>query len=195
MLINFLTKNKTISFLGCATQMFLFLTCGTTEYFILAAMAYDRYVAIYNPLLYLVKMSPRVYVPLIISCYVVGILHATLHTVATVTLSFCASNEIRHVFCNIPPLLVISCSDTNMNQLDCSDLLWFHSVGHSEDAFCWREKKSIFYMWFSPNRSVHFSWYNSLHVHVTQFQLCLGSWHDRVHILHHHNSHAEYHHL
>ena len=117
MLINFLSENKTISFLGCATQMFLFLTCGTTECFILAAMAYDRYVAIYNPLLYLVKMSPRVYVSLIISCYVVGILHATLHTVATVTLSFCASNEIRHVFCNIPPLLAISCSDTNMNQL------------------------------------------------------------------------------
>ena len=49
MLINFLTKNKTISFLGCATQMFLFLTCGTTECFILAAMAYDHYVAIYDP--------------------------------------------------------------------------------------------------------------------------------------------------
>ena len=117
MMINFLYKNKTISFLVYATQMFLFLTCGTTECFILATMAYNHYVAIYNPLLYLVKMSPRVYVPLIISCYVVGILHATLHTVATVTLSFCASNEIRHVFCNIPPLLAISCSDTNMNQL------------------------------------------------------------------------------
>ena len=64
MLINFLTKNKTISFLGCATQMFLFLTCGTTECFILAAMAYDHYVAIYNPFLYLVKMSPRIYVSL-----------------------------------------------------------------------------------------------------------------------------------
>ncbi|XP_055403319.1 olfactory receptor 5T1-like [Bubalus kerabau] len=117
MLINFLSENKTISFLGCATQMFLFLTCGTTECFILATMAYDRYVAIYNPLLYLVTMSPRVYVPLIISCYVVGVLHATLHTVATFTLSFCASNEIRHVFCDIPPLLAISSSDTRMNQL------------------------------------------------------------------------------
>ena len=100
-IINFLYENKTISFLVYATQMFLFLTCGATECFILATMAYNHYVAIYNPLLYLVKMSPRVYVPLIISCYVVGILHATLHTVATVTLSFCASNEIRHVFCNI----------------------------------------------------------------------------------------------
>ena len=188
MLINFLTKNKTISFLGCATQMFLFLTCGTTEYFILAAMAYDRYVAIYNPLLYLVKMSPRVYVPLIISCYVVGILHATLHTVATFTLSFYASNEIRHVFCDIPPLLAISYSDKCMNQLlvfyfsgsiEISTILIFlisygfillailriHSAGG----------RSLFNMWLSPNRSVHFSWYSPLHVHETRFQLCLGS--------------------
>ena len=118
---------KTISFLVYATQMFLFLTCGTTECFILATMAYNHYVAIYNPLLYLVTMSPRVYVPLIISCYVVGVLHATLHTGATFTLSFCGSNEIRHVFCDIPPLLAISCSDTHTNQL-----LLFYLVGSIE---------------------------------------------------------------
>lgn len=97
-------------------RCFSFLLVGPTVLH-LGAMAYDRYVAICNPLLYLVTMSPRVYVPLIISCYVVGILHATLHTVATFTLSFCASNEIRHVFCDIPPLLAISCFDTRMNQL------------------------------------------------------------------------------
>ncbi|XP_021540878.2 olfactory receptor 1094-like [Neomonachus schauinslandi] len=117
MLVNFLSEDKTISFLGCAAEMFLFITFGTTECFILAAMAYDRYEAIYNPLLYSVRMSPRVYMPLITSCYVAGILHGTLHTVATFTLSFCASNEIRHVFCDILPLLAISCSDTHTNQL------------------------------------------------------------------------------
>uniref|UniRef100_A0A667GYI7 Olfactory receptor n=1 Tax=Lynx canadensis TaxID=61383 RepID=A0A667GYI7_LYNCA len=117
MLVDFMSKNKSISFLGCATQMFLAVTFGTTECFILAAMAYDRYVAIYNPLLYSVSMSPRVYVPLIVASYVGGILHASIHTVATFSLSFCASNEIRHVFCDIPPLLAISCSDTHTNQL------------------------------------------------------------------------------
>ncbi|XP_074193260.1 olfactory receptor 5T17-like [Rhinolophus sinicus] len=117
MLADFMSKNKTISLLGCATQMFLAVTFGTTECFLLAAMAYDRYVAIYNPLLYSVSMSPRVYVPLIIASYVGGILHASIHTVATFSLSFCASNEIRHVFCDIPPLLAISCSDTHTNQL------------------------------------------------------------------------------
>uniref|UniRef100_A0A8C9M566 Olfactory receptor n=1 Tax=Panthera tigris altaica TaxID=74533 RepID=A0A8C9M566_PANTA len=117
MLVDFMSKNKIISFLGCATQMFLAVTFGTTECFLLAAMAYDRYVAIYNPLLYSVSMSPRVSVPLIVASYVGGILHASVHTVATFSLSFCASNEIRHVFCDIPPLLAISCSDTHTNQL------------------------------------------------------------------------------
>ncbi|XP_058383620.1 olfactory receptor 5T2-like [Diceros bicornis minor] len=127
MLVDFISKSKVISFLGCATQMFLATTFGTTECFLLAAMAYDRYVAIYNPLLYLLSMSPRVYVPLIIASYVGGILHATLHTVATFSLSFCAFNEIKHVFCDIPPLLAISCSDTHTNQL-----LLFYSAGFIE---------------------------------------------------------------
>ncbi|XP_014635269.1 PREDICTED: olfactory receptor 5T2-like [Ceratotherium simum simum] len=127
MLVDFISKTKVISFLGCATQMFLAIIFGTTECFLLAAMAYDRYVAIYNPLLYSVNMSPRLYVPLIIASYVGGILHATLHTVATFSLSFCASNEIRHVFCDIPPLLAISCSDTHTNQL-----LLFYLVGSIE---------------------------------------------------------------
>ncbi|XP_039708035.1 olfactory receptor 5T1-like [Pteropus medius] len=117
MLVNFLKEDKAISYLECATQIFIGVTLGTTECFLLAAMAYDRYVAIYNPLLYSVSMSPRVYVPLIIASYVGGIVHASVHTVATFSLSFCASNEIRHVFCDIPPLLAISCSDTHMNQL------------------------------------------------------------------------------
>ncbi|XP_049746856.1 olfactory receptor 5T3-like [Elephas maximus indicus] len=126
-LVNFLAENKTVSFLGCTIQMLLIVTFGTTECFLLAAMAYDWYAAIYNPLLYSVNMSSRVYVSLISASYVGGISHATLHTVATFSLSFCASNEIRHVFCDIPPLLAISCSDTHINQL-----LLFYFVGSIE---------------------------------------------------------------
>uniref|UniRef100_A0A8C6CII8 Olfactory receptor n=1 Tax=Moschus moschiferus TaxID=68415 RepID=A0A8C6CII8_MOSMO len=129
MLINFLSENKTISYLGCAAQMLLFVTFGTTECFLLAAMAYDRYAAIYDPLRYSVSMAPRVYVSLITASYAGGVLHATLHTVATFSLSFCASKEIRHVFCDIPPLLAISCSDTHTNQL-----LLFYFVGSIETA-------------------------------------------------------------
>ncbi|XP_048952249.1 olfactory receptor 5T3-like [Canis lupus dingo] len=125
MLVNFLAEDKSISYLRCAAQMLLFVTFGTTECFLLAAMAYDRYVAIYNPLLYSVSMSPRVYVPLIVASNVGRILHASVHTVATFSLSFCASNEIRHVFCDIPPLLAISCSDIHINQLLLFSKLYF----------------------------------------------------------------------
>ncbi|XP_061295913.1 olfactory receptor 5T1-like [Bos javanicus] len=127
MIVNFLVENKTISYLECITQTLLLVTFGTTECFLLAAMAYDRYVAIYDPLLYSASMAPRVYVPFIIASYVGGTVHATVHTVATFSLSFCASNEIRHVFCDIPPLLAISCSDTHTNQL-----LLFYLVGSIE---------------------------------------------------------------
>ncbi|KAG8511886.1 Olfactory receptor 5T1 [Galemys pyrenaicus] len=126
MLVNFLSESKAISFFGCATQMLLFVTFGTTECFLLAAMAYDRYVAIYNPLLYTVSVSARVYMPLIVLSYVGGILHASIHTGATFSLSFCAS-EVRHIFCDILPLLAISCSDTHVNQL-----LLFYFVGSIE---------------------------------------------------------------
>ncbi|XP_074087860.1 olfactory receptor 5T9-like [Macrotis lagotis] len=117
MLVNFLAENKTISFPGCVVQMLLFVTFGTTECFLLAAMAYDRYVAICNPLLYTAVMSPQVYVPLIIGSYIAGLSNAIIHTAATFSLSFCASNVIRHIFCDIPPLLAISCSDTHINEL------------------------------------------------------------------------------
>ncbi|XP_049636734.1 LOW QUALITY PROTEIN: olfactory receptor 5T2-like [Suncus etruscus] len=127
LLVDFISKNKVITFLGCAAQMFLAVTFGSTECFLLAAMAYDRYVAIYNPLLYSVTMSPRVYVSLIIASYIGGILNASVHTVATFSLSFCNSNEIKHFFCDIPPLLTISCSDTYINQI-----LLFYFVGSIE---------------------------------------------------------------
>ncbi|MBZ3876136.1 Olfactory receptor 1094 [Sciurus carolinensis] len=90
-------------------------------------MAYDRYVANCNPLLYSVSMSPRVYIPCTVASYIGGISHTTIHTVATFHLSFCGSKEIRHIFCDIPPLLTISCSDTHTNQL-----LLFYFVGSIE---------------------------------------------------------------
>ncbi|XP_065800702.1 olfactory receptor 5T1-like [Muntiacus reevesi] len=126
MIANFLAENKTIPYLACVTQTFLLVTFGTTECFLLAAMAYDRCVAIYDPLRYSASMGPRVYASLIIASCVGGVLHASVHTVATFSLS-CASNEIRHVFCDIPPLLAISCSDTHTNQL-----LLFYFVGSIE---------------------------------------------------------------
>ncbi|XP_027730660.1 olfactory receptor 5W2-like, partial [Vombatus ursinus] len=80
-------------------------------------MAFDRYMAISNPLLYTVNMSSQVCYLLMAGVYMVGVVDALIHTTFTFTLSFCRSNEINHFFCDVPPLLLISCSDTHVNEL------------------------------------------------------------------------------
>ncbi|XP_050809625.1 olfactory receptor 1019-like [Gopherus flavomarginatus] len=117
MLVNFLAQSKTISFTCCAMQMYLFAAFAEAECLILAAMAYDRYVAICNPLLYMPIMSRRVCVSLIAGAYISGSVSSLIHTSLTFSLSFCGSNVINHFFCDIPPLLALSCSDTHINEL------------------------------------------------------------------------------
>ncbi|NXL56334.1 O5AS1 protein, partial [Chordeiles acutipennis] len=117
MLVNLFAQQKTISLVGCATQMFFFAAFADAECLILAAMAYDRYVAICHPLLYTVAMSRRVCTSVVAGAYLSVALTSLVHTSFTFTLSFCNSNVINHFFCDIPPLLEISCSDTHINQL------------------------------------------------------------------------------
>ncbi|XP_067389158.1 olfactory receptor 5AP2-like isoform X2 [Emydura macquarii macquarii] len=115
MLVNFLAEKNSISYPGCIAQMFFFVLSGSTECLLLAMMAYDRYVAIYNPLLYMVLMSPRVCAQLVASSYLIGFVNAMIQTISTFRLSFCNSNVINHFFCDIPPLLELSCSNTHIN--------------------------------------------------------------------------------
>ncbi|NXK23957.1 O5AS1 protein, partial [Arenaria interpres] len=117
MLVNLLGQQKTISLIGCATQMFLFAASADAECLILAAMAYDRYVAICHPLLYTVAMSHRFYTSMVAGAYLSGGLTSLVHTSFTFTLSFCGSNVINHFFCDIPPLLELSCSNTRLNEV------------------------------------------------------------------------------
>ncbi|KFV54105.1 Olfactory receptor 1044, partial [Tyto alba] len=113
MLVQILMAEKTISFLGCAAQLCCFVVFGVTECLLLAVMAYDRYVAICKPLLYPVIMGRWTCRWLVTGSYVVGILHAVTHTTFIFTFSFCLSNVINHYFCDIAPLLALSCSDTH----------------------------------------------------------------------------------
>lgn len=115
--INCLKQDHTISFGGCATQFFFLSLFGTTEAFLLAAMAYDRFIAICNPLLYSVSMSHWVCGLLVLGSYSWGAVNAITQTTMTFTLSFCGSNEINDFFCDVVPLLTLSCSDTFINQL------------------------------------------------------------------------------
>ncbi|KAM5215457.1 olfactory receptor 1A1-like [Hipposideros larvatus] len=115
MLTNHILSTQTISFWGCLTQMYFMIALGNTDSYILAAMAYDRAVAISRPLHYTTIMSPRACVLLVIGSWVVGNANALPHTLLTASLSFCGNQEITNFYCDIIPLLKLSCSDTHFN--------------------------------------------------------------------------------
>ncbi|XP_071475426.1 olfactory receptor 9S13-like [Marmota flaviventris] len=115
-LANFLSS-KAISFRGCATQLFFFSFLGTTEAFLLAVMAYDRFMAICSPLQYPATMCPATCVRLVLGAYCGGCLNSIIETSLTFQLPFCSSNLIDHFFCDVPPLLRLACANTALNQL------------------------------------------------------------------------------
>uniref|UniRef100_M3Y3N4 Olfactory receptor 8D1-like n=1 Tax=Mustela putorius furo TaxID=9669 RepID=M3Y3N4_MUSPF len=110
LLVNFVSEKNLISFPECMTQLFFFCFFGIDDSYMLTAMAYDRYVAICNPLLYNVTMSHRICFLLVTSVYTVGAFGALVHTSYISSRSFCGTNVIHHYFCDILPLLNISCS-------------------------------------------------------------------------------------
>ncbi|XP_030046278.1 olfactory receptor 1009-like [Microcaecilia unicolor] len=107
-----LAEQKNISLLGCAVQMYFYGGFATTECYLLAVMAYDRYVAICNPLLYPVIMSRRLCIQMLSAVYAYGFCNALIHTACIFHLPFCGSNIINHFYCDGPPVLVLTCSDT-----------------------------------------------------------------------------------
>nr|XP_008508266.1 PREDICTED: olfactory receptor 5AR1-like [Equus przewalskii] len=117
MLADFLSEQKTIPYNLCAIQLYFFGAFANAECFMLAVMAYDRYVAICNPLLYTSAMSRRVCTQLVAIVYIEGLVDSVIHTCCTFQLSFCNSNIINHFFCDIPPLLALSTSDTTINEI------------------------------------------------------------------------------
>uniref|UniRef100_A0A8C3SDY1 Olfactory receptor n=1 Tax=Chelydra serpentina TaxID=8475 RepID=A0A8C3SDY1_CHESE len=117
MLWNLLSGDKAISFTGCLLQMYFFVALGGTECVLLSAMAYDRYAAICHPLRYILLMRRRVCAWLLGASWVIGHLNSIINTSMVFSLSFCGTVEIHHFFCDIPPLLRLSCSDTSLSQL------------------------------------------------------------------------------
>ncbi|XP_069083554.1 olfactory receptor 5AP2-like [Pleurodeles waltl] len=115
MLVNFLSETKAISRHACMMQLFFFSFMGSTDVFLLAAMAYDRYVAICNPLLYVAIMTKNTCLCLSGGAYSVAFMNAVVHTSCMFRLSFCGPNKITHFYCDVPPLLKLSCSDTLIN--------------------------------------------------------------------------------
>ncbi|XP_037695889.1 olfactory receptor 145-like [Choloepus didactylus] len=117
MLLNFLTKKNTISYQGCMTQFFFYCFFAISECYLLSAMAYDRYVAICNPLLYIIAMSPKVCSCLMFGSYLMAFSGSIAHTGCLLRLTFCDANTINHYFCDILPVLQLSCTSTYVNEL------------------------------------------------------------------------------
>ncbi|XP_021064098.1 olfactory receptor 5B3-like [Mus pahari] len=112
-----LVGNQAISYNACAAQMFLFVVFATAENFLLAAMAYDRYAAVCKPLHYTTTMTPATCACLTMACYAGGFLNSSIHTGDTFRLYFCKSNVVHHFFCDVPAVMVLSCSDRHISEM------------------------------------------------------------------------------
>ncbi|EHB10409.1 Olfactory receptor 5L1 [Heterocephalus glaber] len=117
MLANILNNDKNISLVACRIQFFLFCTCVISEIFLLAVMAYDRFVAICHPLLYMVLMSRKLQIELVSVCYLCASVCSLSHLCLAVGVQSYKSNVINHFFCDLPPLLGLACSDVTVNKL------------------------------------------------------------------------------
>ncbi|KAM6448989.1 olfactory receptor 14A16-like [Liasis olivaceus] len=107
---NSLMNTRCISYSGCVSQAFLFVSFLTSDFFLLTVMAYDRYVAICNPLQYEMIMNKEACIQMVAIVWIVSLLYAVLHTSGTFSIRFC-SNQVDQFFCEIPKLLKLSCSD------------------------------------------------------------------------------------
>ncbi|KAM6159793.1 olfactory receptor 5B3-like isoform 2-T2 [Erethizon dorsatum] len=112
-----LTGNKVISYNACAAQMFLFGAFATVESYLLASMGYDRYAAVCKTLHYTTTMTTRVCACMVMGSYTCGFLTASIHVGDTLSLSFCNDNVVHHFFCDVPAVMVLSCSDSHVSEL------------------------------------------------------------------------------
>ncbi|XP_059243497.1 olfactory receptor 2C1-like [Mustela nigripes] len=120
MLFNLGSARKTISYIGCAAQLYFFHLMGGTECLILAIMSFDRYVAICKPLHYTLIMNPRVCILLVSSVWLTGITYAVSEATATLQLPLCGLNKLDHLVCEIPVLIKAACGEKAANELTLS---------------------------------------------------------------------------
>uniref|UniRef100_G1SH71 Olfactory receptor n=1 Tax=Oryctolagus cuniculus TaxID=9986 RepID=G1SH71_RABIT len=118
MLLNFVSKKNIISYMGCMTQLFFFCFFVISECYVLTSMSYDRYVAICKPLLYNITMSQKVCANLMLGSYLMAFAGAMAHTGCILRLTFCDANTINHYFCDLIPLLELSCTSTYVNEVE-----------------------------------------------------------------------------
>ncbi|XP_072457250.1 olfactory receptor 7C1-like [Notamacropus eugenii] len=116
-LVNLLTHSKAISYAGCLTQMCFFMLFACSDNLLLTVMAYDRFVAICHPLKYVTIMSPQLCGLLILLSWSISLVNAVFHSLLVMRLSFCSEREISNFFCDLTPVLKLSCTDTHINNI------------------------------------------------------------------------------
>ncbi|XP_075415158.1 olfactory receptor 1J4-like [Tenrec ecaudatus] len=117
MLMSMKTHRHSISYIGCVLQVYFFILFGCVDNFLLAVMAYDRYVAICHPLHYTTIMRGDLCLFLVAGCWLLSCAHGLLHTLLMDQLSFCEETIIPHFFCDLAAVIKVSCSDTSLNEL------------------------------------------------------------------------------
>ncbi|XP_008839192.1 olfactory receptor 145-like [Nannospalax galili] len=174
MLMNFIVRKNLISYMGCMSQLFFFCFFAISEYYVLTAMAYDRYVAICNPLLYKISMSSKVCSYLMLGSYFMGLSGAMIHTGCMLRLTFCDKITINHYFCDLLPLLQLSCTSTHVNEIELfivagKDIIVPTAIIFTSYGFI---LSSIFQVRSSEGRSKAFSTCSS---HIFAVSLFFGS--------------------
>ncbi|XP_061445454.1 olfactory receptor 5V1-like [Rhineura floridana] len=117
MLDHLLSHKSNITYMGCVLQLYFFFSFLGVECLLLAVMAFDRYVAICNPLRYTLIINKNICLQLASACWTGGFLNSVIHTVYAFRLPFCGDNRIDAFYCDIPPLLKLSCGDISLNQM------------------------------------------------------------------------------
>ncbi|XP_059021110.1 olfactory receptor-like protein OLF4 isoform X1 [Mustela lutreola] len=117
MLMNIQTESKVITYASCVTQIYFFVLFAVLDVFLLAVMAYDRFVAICQPLHYMVIINPQLCRLLVLMCWTICILHSLLQTLMVLWLSFSTEVEIPHYFCELNQMIQLACSDTFLNNM------------------------------------------------------------------------------
>ncbi|CAO2581763.1 Olfactory receptor 6C74 [Lemmus lemmus] len=172
------TGDKSILYNSCAIQVFFAFLLGASEFYLLAAMSYDRYVAICKPLHYMTIMNKKVCVQLVLSCWLAGFLVIFPPLLLGLNLDFCASNIVDHFYCDTTPLMQLSCrhtalgddglclgfGDTLSHIGNGDNFLHLHCHDDSKNPFNQPEKESFLYVLFSHDCDIPFVW--QLHLHV-----------------------------
>ncbi|NP_001000454.1 olfactory receptor Olr1252 isoform X1 [Rattus norvegicus] len=174
MLMSFISEKNIITYKGCMTQLFFFSFFCISECYVLTVMAYDRYVAICNPLLYNIVMSPKLCLNLVLASYIMAFSGAMAHTGCMLRLTFCDANTINHYFCDIPPLLQLSCTSTYVNELEVFVVIGINILVPSITIFISYGfiLSSIFHISSKEGRSKAFSTCSS---HIIAVSLFFGS--------------------